>query len=121
MAVDGVSLTVAEVLADRFSVALIPATLRETTLGGLDRARRLPIPQGGVEFHPSHGEWIAILRARGFVVDEIRELCAPPDAPDHPYYQLATAEWAGQWPVEEIRTAHIAADTRPVPRPAIGR
>lgn len=33
--VDGVSLTVAEVLADRFSVALIPTTLRETTLDGL--------------------------------------------------------------------------------------
>jgi 3,4-dihydroxy 2-butanone 4-phosphate synthase len=35
VAVDGVSLTVAELLADRFSVALIPATLRETTLAGL--------------------------------------------------------------------------------------
>lgn len=35
VAVDGVSLTVAEVLADRFSVALIPTTLRETTLDRL--------------------------------------------------------------------------------------
>jgi 3,4-dihydroxy 2-butanone 4-phosphate synthase/3,4-dihydroxy 2-butanone 4-phosphate synthase/GTP cyclohydrolase II len=33
IAVDGVSLTVAEVLRDRFSVALIPLTERETTLG----------------------------------------------------------------------------------------
>jgi len=32
VAVDGVSLTVAEVARDRFSVALIPTTLRETTL-----------------------------------------------------------------------------------------
>ncbi len=35
VAVDGVSLTVAEVLPDRFSVALIPITCRETTLGDL--------------------------------------------------------------------------------------
>lgn len=35
VAVDGVSLTVAELLADRFSVALIPTTLRETTLDDL--------------------------------------------------------------------------------------
>ncbi len=33
VAVDGVSLTVAEVIRDRFSVALIPLTLAETTLG----------------------------------------------------------------------------------------
>ena len=35
IAVDGVSVTVAEVVRDRFSVALIPITLRETTLGAL--------------------------------------------------------------------------------------
>jgi len=35
VAVDGVSLTVAELLADRFSVALTPTTLRETTLADL--------------------------------------------------------------------------------------
>ena len=35
VAVDGVSLTVAEVLKDRFSVALIPITLAETTLADL--------------------------------------------------------------------------------------
>lgn len=35
VAVDGVSLTVAELLADRFSVALIPSTRHETALGDL--------------------------------------------------------------------------------------
>lgn len=35
VAVDGVSLTVAEVVRDRFSVALIPLTVAETTLGDL--------------------------------------------------------------------------------------
>ena len=35
VAVDGVSLTLVEVLAERFSVALIPHTLAVTTLGKL--------------------------------------------------------------------------------------
>ncbi|MEL6894842.1 MAG: riboflavin synthase [Planctomycetota bacterium] len=35
IAVDGVSLTLVDVTDDAFSVALIPHTLRETTLGGL--------------------------------------------------------------------------------------
>jgi len=35
VALDGVSLTVAEVVRDRFSVALIPTTLTETTLGAV--------------------------------------------------------------------------------------
>ena len=64
--------------------------------------------QGGVQFHPGHGKWITILRASGFIVDDLREIYAPPDAVDHPYYQLATVEWARQWPIEEIWVAHLA-------------
>jgi 3,4-dihydroxy 2-butanone 4-phosphate synthase len=41
VAVDGVSLTVAEILTDRFSVALIPITLAETTLAGLRPEQRV--------------------------------------------------------------------------------
>ncbi len=41
VAVDGVSLTVAEVLPDRFSVALIPITRRETTLGSVQEGDRV--------------------------------------------------------------------------------
>jgi 3,4-dihydroxy 2-butanone 4-phosphate synthase len=40
-ALDGVSVTVAEVVRDRFSVALIPITLRETTLADLGPADRV--------------------------------------------------------------------------------
>ena len=54
-----------------------------------------------------HGEWITILCASGFTIDGLREVYAPPDAPDRPYYQLATTEWARQWPVEEIWTAYL--------------
>ena len=41
IAVDGVSLTVASVAADRFTVALIPETERRTTLGGKDAGARV--------------------------------------------------------------------------------
>lgn len=41
IAVDGVSLTVAEVVRDRFSVALIPTTLAETTLADLVEGQRV--------------------------------------------------------------------------------
>lgn len=70
-------------------------------------ARRLVTAEGGTQFHPGHGEWIAILRTSGFAVDGLREIYAPPDAADHPYYQLATADWARRWSVEEIWTAHL--------------
>ena len=36
IAVDGVSLTIAELDADGIAIALVPHTLRETTLGGLE-------------------------------------------------------------------------------------
>jgi 3,4-dihydroxy 2-butanone 4-phosphate synthase/3,4-dihydroxy 2-butanone 4-phosphate synthase/GTP cyclohydrolase II len=41
IALDGVSVTVAEVVRDRFSIALIPITLRETTLGVLRAGDRV--------------------------------------------------------------------------------
>lgn len=41
IAVDGVSLTIAEVVRDRFSVALIPSTLDSTTLSRLDVGARV--------------------------------------------------------------------------------
>jgi SAM-dependent methyltransferase len=67
---------------------------------------RVRTPGGGVEFHRSHGEWIAVLRKSGFTIDALHELYAPPDAQDHPYYDLATAHWARKWPVEEVWVAH---------------
>lgn len=41
IAVDGVSLTIAEIVRDRFSVALIPSTLEVTTLGALEVGDRV--------------------------------------------------------------------------------
>ncbi len=41
IAIDGVSLTVVEIVEDRFSVALIPHTLSVTTLGEFQEGRRI--------------------------------------------------------------------------------
>jgi hypothetical protein len=61
-----------------------------------------------VQFHPSHGEWIHLLRAAGFTIDALHEFYGPPGTSTHPYYELATADWARQWPVEELWVAHLA-------------
>jgi SAM-dependent methyltransferase len=59
----------------------------------------------GVEFHPGHGEWIRVLRANGFEVEALHELYATDDAADHEYYEVATADWARRWPVEDLWVA----------------
>jgi SAM-dependent methyltransferase len=64
-----------------------------------------PDSEGAVEFHLAHGDWIRLLRASGFEVEDLVELQAPPDAEDHPYYDFVSAAWAQRWPAEEIWTA----------------
>ncbi len=56
----------------------------------------------GVEFHPSTGELLRILMQRGFTLSDIIEVYAPDDAVDHPHYDHIPAQWARQWPSEEI-------------------
>ena len=53
------------------------------------------------EFQLGHGDWFAVLRGAGFDVIDLKELFAPEDATDHGYYH-SNAEWAKQWPWEEI-------------------
>jgi SAM-dependent methyltransferase len=67
--------------------------------------RRFEWPEGGVEFHLPHGEWIDLLRANGFDVERLIEVQAPADAETHPYYAFVTAEWAKRWSSEEIWVA----------------
>ncbi len=66
-------------------------------------------PEGGIEFHPPHGELIRLLRENGFEIEDLLELQAPADAETHPYYSYVTAEWAQQWPAEEIWKARKQA------------
>jgi len=63
-------------------------------------------PGGGVEHHPGHGEWIRLLTGAGLVVDALHELHPPADATTHPDYEIVTAEWAAQWPAEDVWVAH---------------
>ncbi len=58
-----------------------------------------------VEFHPSHGEWIRVLRTTGFTIERLIEIQAPEGAQSHAYYSHVTAEWARSWPSEEIWVA----------------
>lgn len=55
---------------------------------------------GETEFHLTHGDWIALLRANGFSVERLLELQAPPDA--RSTFAWANPEWARQWPTEEV-------------------
>ncbi len=64
---------------------------------------------GGVEFHLPHGDWIRLLRASGFEIEDLIELQAPDDAETHPYYGFVTAAWARRWPAEEIWVARRRA------------
>lgn len=62
-----------------------------------------PDGQGEVEFHPTHGAWIALLRRAGFEVERLEELGAPPGARTR--YAWADADWAQRWPTEEVWVA----------------
>jgi SAM-dependent methyltransferase len=59
----------------------------------------------GVESQLGYGDWIALLRDSGFEIERLVELQAPADATTHPYYDHVPAEWAQQWPNEEIWVA----------------
>jgi SAM-dependent methyltransferase len=66
---------------------------------------RFSWPDSGVEFHLGHGDWIALLRDTGFDVMRLVELFAPEGSQSHPYYDFVSADWARQWPSEEIWVA----------------
>jgi SAM-dependent methyltransferase len=53
-----------------------------------------------VEFHPPHGEWIALLRGSGFEIEELVDVYPSPDSTTR--YPFVTLEWARSWPSEEV-------------------
>ena len=71
------------------------------------RANRVRWSGGGIEFHPGHGDWIRILRTNGFVVDALHELYEPAGANDAEYYDISSAQWAAEWPIEDLWVAHL--------------
>jgi SAM-dependent methyltransferase len=61
----------------------------------------------GIEFHLGWGDWVRLLRANGFEVEDYVEVYAPAGATTR--YPWASAEWARDWPVEEIWKARKRA------------
>jgi len=54
------------------------------------------------EFHISGSDMFKLLNDSGLDVVDFRELYAPADAVDHPYYSYVPVAWAKRWPAEEI-------------------
>ena len=65
-----------------------------------------------VEFHLSPGDWIRLLRANGFDIEDLVEIQAPPDAGLNDVYGFVTPEWARQWPCEEVWRARLSRGGR---------
>jgi SAM-dependent methyltransferase len=60
-----------------------------------------------VNFALGYGDWIRLLRANGFEIEDLRELWPAPGAKtDFPF---VTPEWAAQWPSEEVWIARKRA------------
>jgi SAM-dependent methyltransferase len=59
----------------------------------------------GVEYHPTHGQWISLLREHGFDIEALHELQAPADRTTHRYYDFVAVDWAKKWPYEEVWVA----------------
>lgn len=72
-------------------------TCLERPLFGL---HRLDWPDGSVNFSLSSGNWIRLLRANGFEVEDLIEVQPPAGATTS--FPIVTPEWARQWPCEEI-------------------
>ncbi len=53
-----------------------------------------------VEFHLAHGDWIRLLRANRFEIEDLIELRPPPGEVTD--YTFVNAEWARRWPSEEV-------------------
>ena len=87
---------------------MVLCTPDEEGVAATDRLRRaafglyrLEFPgDPGVEFQPSHGEWIRLLRKAQFEIEELIEVRPPEGARTR--YTFVTADWARQWPAEEV-------------------
>jgi SAM-dependent methyltransferase len=67
---------------------------------------RVEWPGGGIEHHPSHGDWIRLLRSNDFEIDALHELVPPPGAGTPDFYDIVTVDWATRWPAEDAWVAH---------------
>jgi len=59
-----------------------------------------------VEFHLTHGQWVGLLGATGFVLESLIEVRPPFGA--KPRLPFASEEWARRWPSEDVWIARKA-------------
>jgi SAM-dependent methyltransferase len=57
--------------------------------------------QPSVEFHLGYGDWIRLLRANGFEIEDLIEVRPGPDATTT-FTDVVSLEWARRWPAEEV-------------------
>jgi len=63
-----------------------------------------------VEFHLGYGDWIRLLRANGFEVEDLVELRPAAGAQPVPLFaDIVALEWARRWPCEELWKARKRA------------
>jgi SAM-dependent methyltransferase len=72
-----------------------------TTLKGRYFDRRRADDGSSVCFSLPYGEWIALFRRSGFLIESLIEL-RPPQGATTSYGDFATFEWADSWPAEQI-------------------
>jgi SAM-dependent methyltransferase len=63
-----------------------------------------------VNFHLGYGDWIRLLRANAFEVENLVELWPPQGATTS--YPFVTPEWAARWPSEEVWIARKSSHGR---------
>ena len=64
---------------------------------------RFAWPDGSVDFHLGHGDWIRLLRRCGFAIEDLVELRAPAGAATR--FPAFSAAWGRRWPAEEVWVA----------------
>jgi SAM-dependent methyltransferase len=62
---------------------------------------RMAYGDGTIDFVLPPGDWVRLFRANGFVVEDLIELVAPPDAKTT-YTEFVPKRWATRWPAEQI-------------------
>jgi SAM-dependent methyltransferase len=85
-----------------------PVERRQTRKLQIDYAAlgEMPPEDGTIDWALSAGEWIRVLRGRGFEVEDLIELVAP-EAATTTYEDFAPAKWARRWPAEWIWRARL--------------
>ncbi len=62
-----------------------------------------------VEFHLGYGDWIRLLRANGFEIEDLIEVRPPEEAEAIELFDMVDLEWARRWPCEEVWKARKRA------------